>query len=84
MQILNLRLIYVFLIMAGVYFFFPNELADNRLGHFLLWAFFGFWLGRAIEQFIFLKMKHRLVTLLTVVFVVGTILHWWPVMALVR
>ena len=37
---------------------------------------------RTVEQFIFLRMKHGLVTILTVVFMIGTLLHLWPAVGL--
>ncbi|MCE1163903.1 MAG: hypothetical protein LWX07_00715 [Bacteroidetes bacterium] len=76
MQILNLRLIYIFLLMSAVCFFFAGELASTSLGRFLLAGFFLFWLGRLIEQFIFLRIKSRMVTILTFVFIAGVIMHF--------
>lgn len=78
MQILNLRLIYVFLLMSMTCFFFPDELASTQLGKFLLLGFFLFWFGRLIEQFIFLRMKSKVLTILTAAFIAGVILHLLP------
>ena len=79
MQILNLRLMYVFLFVAAICFLFPNELATTTLGHFFLGGMSLFWLGRTIEQFIFLKVDHPLVHLLTYIFLIGAILFAMPV-----
>jgi len=78
MQILNLRLIYVFLLMSIACFFFADEIAVTRPGKFLLLGFFLFWLGRLIEQFIFLRIKSKVLTILTAAFVAGVLLHLLP------
>jgi hypothetical protein len=77
-QILNIRLIYIFLLMAFIYFAYPQQLIDTELGLVLLIGFLGFWVGRTIEQFIFLRVKSKMVTILTVVFFVGIIIHLLP------
>jgi len=79
MQIFNTRLIYFFLFVAAGCFFFTEELATTRLGHYFLIGMSLFWLGRTIEQFIFLRIDHPMVHLLTYVFLVGTILFAIPV-----
>ncbi|MDD5362423.1 MAG: hypothetical protein PHN88_09845 [Ignavibacteria bacterium] len=78
MQILNIRLIYVFLLMAFVYLFYSSQLAETPLGFVLLIGFLGFWVGRTIEQFIFLRIKSTMVTVLSVVFLIGVMLHLLP------
>jgi hypothetical protein len=80
MQILNIRLIYVFLLMSFVYLFYSSQLAETPLGFALLIGFLGFWAGRTIEQFIFLRVKSTMVTVLTVVFIIGDILHLLPLL----
>ena len=79
MQIFNTRLIYFFLFVAAACFFFTEELATTPLGHFFLLGMSLFWLGRTIEQFVFLKIDHSLVHLLTYIFILGTILFAIPV-----
>lgn len=78
-QILNIRLIYVFLLMAFVYFFYPDQLMETKIGFVLLIGFLGFWIGRTIEQFIFLRVKSKMVTILTVVFFIGIVIHLLPI-----
>ena len=78
-QILNIRLIYVFLLMAFIYFFYTNQLVTTEIGFVLLIGFSGFWTGRLIEQFIFLRVKSRMATILTVILFVGIIFHLLPV-----
>ena len=74
-QILNIRLIYIFLLMAFIYFFYPDQLTETKIGFVLLIGFSGFWIGRTIEQFIFLRVKSKMVRILTVVFFIGLINH---------
>src|SRR4249920_2622405 len=52
-QIANLRLIYLFLFVAVICFIFPDELLNTRIGKFFLGGMSLFWLGRSVEQFIF-------------------------------
>lgn len=80
-QILNIRLIYIFLLMAFIYFFYPKQLLESELGFVLLLGFLGFWVGRTIEQFIFLRIKSKMVTILTIVFFIGIILHALPLLS---
>ncbi len=79
-QIANLRLIYFFLFVAAVWFIFPEALATTALGNFFLLGISLFWLGRTIEQFVFIKVDHPMVHLLTYVFIIGTILFAIPVL----
>lgn len=78
-QIANLRLIYFFLFVAVICFVFPDELYHSKLGNAFLIGISLFWLGRTIEQFIFLRVKHRMVYSLTLVFILGAILFALPV-----
>jgi hypothetical protein len=77
-QILNIRLIYIFLLMAFIYFVYPQQLIETELGLVLLIGFLGFWVGRTIEQFIFLRIKSKMVTILTIVFFFGILIHLLP------
>lgn len=77
-QILNLRLIYVFLGVAALCFCLPRELLDTRLGHAVLGGMVLFWVGRVIEQFVFLRYNHVSVHALTVVFAAGAVLFAVP------
>ena len=78
MQIANLRLIYFFIFAAAVCFIFPKELPSTSLGRFFLAGMSLFWLGRAIEQFIFLRIDHKMVSLLTYLFILGAIMFAIP------
>src|SRR3989304_7487747 len=80
MQILNLRLIYVFLVMAYVSFVFQMDLTTTKLGQTLLMAFSLFWFMRTIEQVIFFGVKNRISFILTVLFFIGGVLYLLPLL----
>lgn len=77
-QILNLRLVYVFLGVAGLCFFLPRDLLDTRLGRVFLAGMSLFWVGRTIEQFVFLRVSRPLVHVLTLLFVTGAVVFAMP------
>lgn len=78
-QILNIRLIYVFILMAFIYLFYPEQLVITELGLVLLIGFLGFWTGRFIEQLIFLRVKSKMASILTVILFIGIIIHLMPI-----
>lgn len=75
MQILNLRLIYVFLVVACLSFFCADELLSESLGKVILFAIALFWLMRAVEQIVFFGLKNRLSASIFVVFLLGSGLY---------
>ncbi len=77
-QILNTRIIYFFLFVAFICFMYPDELLTSNLGKAFLTGIAVFWLGRTIEQFVFLKEKNKYVHILTLIFIAGTILFALP------
>jgi hypothetical protein len=77
-QILNIRLIYVFLLMGFIYIVYPEQLMETKIGFVLLIGFLGFWIGRTVEQFIFFKIKSKMVSVLTIIFCIGIVLHLLP------
>lgn len=80
MQILNLRLIYVFLLFGALCLLFPQALLNTPLGHFLLGGMALFWLGRLLEQVLLRQVRSWLVHLMTLLFLLGIVLHglpWW-------
>ncbi len=81
-QILNLRLIYVFLGMGTLCFLFTRELHTTPLGRALLVFMSLFWVGRTIEQFVFLRVNRPMVHVLTVLFVIGAALFALPLFLL--
>lgn len=78
MQILNVQLIFYFLFTAFICFAFPTELLGTKLGNVFLIANSLFWFIRTIQQFIFLKANHKVIHLLTLIFLIGTILFTIP------
>lgn len=79
MQIMNIQLIYLFLAMSLLYFIFPNELLQTKIGNTILFGYAGFWIIRFLQQFIFLKMKGSFVIKLTLLFLFGAIIHSLPI-----
>ena len=79
-QILNLRLIYFFLGIGVLCFAFTHELHATPLGRALLVFMSLFWVGRTIEQFVFLRVNKPLVHVLTALFVIGAILFALPLL----
>ncbi|KUG08811.1 hypothetical protein [Solirubrum puertoriconensis] len=80
MQIMNVQLMYVFAVFAALCFGFPHELLSSSLGRFVLGSIIVFWLGRLIEQFVFLRVQNRVVHWLTVGLFIGTVLHSVPLL----
>ena len=81
MQILNLRLTFVFLIMAYLSFFHKVEMVSTNIGKALLISFSLFWFFRALEQVIFFGVKNRISFALTLIFFAGGILYMLPVLS---
>ena len=78
-QILNLRLSFVFFALAALCLLYPEALATTPLGRALLVVMVLFWAGRTIEQFVFLRgLRHPAVHMLTAVFVLGAVLFALP------
>ena len=80
LQIMNLRLIYIFLAVAAACFFLPGDLLQTRLGHWMLAGMSLFWVGRLIEQFVFLRYNRTMIHVLNVLFAVGAILFAIPIL----
>ncbi|HMS42972.1 MAG TPA: hypothetical protein PKE69_22275 [Pyrinomonadaceae bacterium] len=56
-QVLNLRLTYVFIVVAFISFFFADDLINTKLGNVILASISIFAFMRAIEQLIFWKIE---------------------------
>lgn len=80
MQILNLRITYVFLFMSFIYFYYAKEIVTSELGYAIITGMGIFWLGRTIEQFVFFNFRSKRVNMLTIVFLAGTIIHFLPLL----
>lgn len=80
-QILNVRLIYIFFCMAALCFFYRNALLETSLGHAILAGCSLFWVGRTIEQFVYLRrIYHWVVHVLTAIFILGAVLFALPLL----
>jgi len=79
-QILNLRLVYVFAGIGAACLWLPHELRGTPLGRALLGFMVLFWVGRTIEQFVFLPVDRPLVHALTALFVLGAVLFAIPLL----
>ena len=71
-QVLNLRLIYVFLVMGLATVLFPVALLSTEFGMFILGAVSLFWFMRAIEQIIFFGLHSIASIALFWVFLIGS------------
>ena len=80
MQIFNLCLTFVFLLMAYISFFYVSELRQTNLGKTLLIGFSLFWLLRMIEQVIFFGIRNSISIVLTVIFLLGSVIYLIPFM----
>ena len=78
-QILNIRIIYIFLLTAFLCFFFTKDLYSTSLGKAFMVGMALFWMGRLLEQFIFLRVNHWLIHVLTLFFITGIIIFIIPV-----
>lgn len=74
-QILNLRLIFVFLIFAYISFFQTDPLLTSELGKAMIIAMSLFWLLRAIEQIVYFGIKNIASNILLLLFMAGGILY---------
>lgn len=75
MQILNLRLIYVFFVVACLSFFYAESLLADGIGKVILFAIALFWLMRAAEQIIFFGLKDKISIALFVSFLPGALIY---------
>jgi len=77
MQILNLRLIFVFLIFAYISFFNTSELLSTKLGLTMIIAIALFWGFRSIEQIIYFGVNKIASNVLLLLFIFGSLLYGW-------
>jgi hypothetical protein len=75
MQVLNLCLIFAFVIFAWISFFHGDELLRTALGRSMLLLIALFWLLRAIEQGLFFRLNRPASVAFLVVFLVGASLY---------
>lgn len=80
LQILNLCLIYIFVVMGAACLFLADDLTATRPGRFALASFSLFWALRAIYQPVFFGLKHALSIGLFLAFLVGAVMHLFPLL----
>ena len=74
LQIANVQLVWVFLFVAALCLLYPRELAGTPLGRAFLLGMSGFWILRLATQFVWLRIHHPLVHVLSVAFAFGAVL----------
>lgn len=79
LQTLNVQIIWFFSMVAIICFAFPKELVSTNFGKTFLGGNAAFWLIRAINQFIFFRINHYKIHILTIIFLLGAILFTIPI-----
>ena len=80
MQVLNLRLTYVFLTIGIALFLFQTDFVGSGLGKFLLFAMSIFWLMRAIEQIVFFSRTSIVSWVFVIIFLGGSVVFLIPLL----
>jgi hypothetical protein len=78
MQVLNLCLMFYFLIFAYVSLFLADQLQTTILGLTLIFSIAMFWAIRAILQYVFFSRTRMVSHILFVIFVIGCLLYLIP------
>lgn len=68
----------MFAAVAVLCFGWTDDLHATPLGRALLVVMAVFWIGRTVEQFVFLRLRHWSVHVLTALFVLGAALFAMP------
>ena len=79
-QVLNLRLAYVFLIIGVALLWYQEDFIGTGFGKYLLFAFSIFWIMRAIEQIVFFDRTRITSWVFVFVFLFGSGLFIIPIM----
>jgi len=78
MQVLNLCLMFCFLLFGYISLFHTSELGTANMGRMLLLFIALFWLARAIEQLVFFSFKRPASIAMTILFLLGFCLYAYP------
>ena len=78
LRILNLQLAFVFFVVGTSCFLFTYEIESTKAGKYFLIANCLFWVFRTINQFIFFRRNFWQIHLLTLVFLLGSLLFFLP------
>ena len=79
-QIANIQLAWMFLAAGVICVLFRAELASTALGRTWLASMSAFWMLRLVGQFIWLRINHPLVHVLSLLFALGALLFALPLM----
>lgn len=77
-QVLNITLIFVFLIFAWISLLHTQELLSTPLGNNLLISISLLWIGRSVLQIVFYKLTHWASFILLGYFLAGSLLYGIP------
>jgi len=80
LPIANVQLVWVFLCVGTACLLYPDELTGTPLGRAMLGGMSLFWLIRLIGQFVWLRIDHRMVHALSVLFALGAVLFALPLL----
>jgi hypothetical protein len=78
MQVLNISLMFAFVIFAYISLVHTSELLQSALGNSLLVLMALFWLARSVQQVMFFKLQHWLSWLFLLLFFSGFLLYAIP------
>lgn len=78
MQVLNISLMFAFVIFSYISIIHTQELLTTPLGHALLVLMSLFWLARTIQQVIFFKLRHWGSWAFLLLFFTGSLLYAIP------
>lgn len=78
MQVLNLCLMFCFLLFGYISLFHTSELGTSNMGRALLLFIALFWLARAIEQLVFFSFKRSSSIAMTILFLIGFCFYAYP------
>jgi len=79
MQVLNISLMFAFIIFSYISLAHTTELLTSSLGHSLLVLMALFWFARAAQQIIFYKLNHWVSWAFLLLFLSGSLLYAIPV-----
>jgi len=80
MQIMNICLIFMFFLIGSISLFHSNELLTENLGRVFLISVSGFWFLRLILQFIYFGLRKSLSVILSILFLIGSVIYIIPVL----
>jgi hypothetical protein len=79
MQVLNIRLIYIFFVFAYISVFHQEGLISTQLGKVIIIVISLFWFMRAVEQIIFFGLKRLASVIFLIVFLIGAAIYIIPI-----